>query len=212
MEYLQSQQRWEQIDFGLTTSFHSDLSSFLSLPEHNKDSSITFLVPRAKFTDPKDVPLRAKYASPSCESFSSSSTPFLLLELALTQIPHEILAAFVRDIPTVGSHRVQILRSASRWSSGIFTESSILSAYLGLIEEARHFIYIENQFFVTNSTTGTGAVKKFSLQPKKERKSSPSFFFFFPPRFRIKSGWPFSTGSRPPMRRVKNSMSTSCSP
>ena len=58
----------------------------------------------------------------------------------------------------MGTHHVQILRSATRWSSGIFTESSILSAYLSLIEESQHYIYIENQFFVTSSIPTAGLV------------------------------------------------------
>ncbi|CAG8595693.1 23438_t:CDS:2, partial [Dentiscutata erythropus] len=37
------------------------------------------------------------------------------------------------------------------WSSGIKVESSIYSAYQHLIRNAKHFIYIENQFFVTST-------------------------------------------------------------
>ncbi|XP_018495374.1 phospholipase D2 [Galendromus occidentalis] len=45
---------------------------------------------------------------------------------------------------------VQILRSASSWSAGISeTENSIHSAYVDLILKAKHFIYIENQFFIS---------------------------------------------------------------
>ncbi|KFD56520.1 hypothetical protein M514_02624 [Trichuris suis] len=53
-----------------------------------------------------------------------------------------------RDI----SHKchVQLLRSASPWSVGNnMMEASIHRAYVGLIENAKHYIYIENQFFVT---------------------------------------------------------------
>nr|XP_022292267.1 phospholipase D1-like isoform X3 [Crassostrea virginica] len=52
----------------------------------------------------------------------------------------------------VSSHEVktQILRSLSPWSGGIRrTECSIQSAYLHCIESAKHYIYIENQFFIT---------------------------------------------------------------
>ena len=46
----------------------------------------------------------------------------------------------------------QIVRSLSRWSGGITqTERSIQNAYLKMIEESKDFIYIENQFFITNS-------------------------------------------------------------
>ena len=41
-------------------------------------------------------------------------------------------------------------RSLSSWSGGICeTEVSIQNAYIKLIEQAEHYIYIENQFFVT---------------------------------------------------------------
>ena len=45
---------------------------------------------------------------------------------------------------------VQVLRSASKWSVGIQKkENSILQAYYHLIEHSQHYIYIENQFFVS---------------------------------------------------------------
>lgn len=45
---------------------------------------------------------------------------------------------------------MQITRSLSAWSGGISkTECSIHNAYLDLISKAEHYIYIENQFFVT---------------------------------------------------------------
>jgi len=44
----------------------------------------------------------------------------------------------------------QCVRSVGPWSAGTRTvESSIQSAYLQMIDGARHFIYIENQFFIT---------------------------------------------------------------
>lgn len=40
----------------------------------------------------------------------------------------------------------------SKWSAGLDeTEASIFSAYVDLIRRAKHFIYIENQFFITRS-------------------------------------------------------------
>ena len=49
---------------------------------------------------------------------------------------------------------VQVLRSSSEWSAGLKnTENSILKAYYELISNAKHYIYIENQFFVSKSWT-----------------------------------------------------------
>ena len=45
---------------------------------------------------------------------------------------------------------VQVLRSSCHWSVGINKkENSILQAYIKLIQQAEHYIYIENQFFVS---------------------------------------------------------------
>ena len=48
--------------------------------------------------------------------------------------------------------KVQVLRSSCKWSAGInIKEDSILQAYIKLIRESEHYIYIENQFFVSRS-------------------------------------------------------------
>ena len=38
---------------------------------------------------------------------------------------------------------LQVIRSVSKWSAGVDTEQSIQSAYLEIIKNAEHFIYIE---------------------------------------------------------------------
>ncbi|KAI1807211.1 phospholipase D/nuclease [Daldinia bambusicola] len=45
--------------------------------------------------------------------------------------------------------RIQLCRSACDWSAGHPTEHSIANAYVNAIENAQHFVYIENQFFIT---------------------------------------------------------------
>ncbi|KAG8908268.1 hypothetical protein FRB99_007801 [Tulasnella sp. 403] len=52
---------------------------------------------------------------------------------------------------TPGTCNVQVLRSVSDWSHGVLTEHSIQNAYIQMIREANHFIYIENQFFISNA-------------------------------------------------------------
>ena len=48
--------------------------------------------------------------------------------------------------------KVQVLRSASKWSVGIKTkENSILQGYYHLIDNSKHYLYIENQFFVSRA-------------------------------------------------------------
>ena len=57
-----------------------------------------------------------------------------------------------------GTCHVQMVRSASKWSLGLNSndgnmENSIQNAYIELIQNSKHFIYIENQFFMS-STAG----------------------------------------------------------
>lgn len=60
-------------------------------------------------------------------------------------------------VPNLEKHSVtcQILRSLTCWSGGFVdpesTEQSIHEAYLESITRAQHYIYIENQFFITQS-------------------------------------------------------------
>uniref|UniRef100_A0A671XT52 Phospholipase n=1 Tax=Sparus aurata TaxID=8175 RepID=A0A671XT52_SPAAU len=51
-------------------------------------------------------------------------------------------------VPGSTKAKVQVLRSADRWSTGT-CESSIHNAYVHTIENSEHYIYIENQFFIS---------------------------------------------------------------
>ncbi|XP_072230639.1 phospholipase D2 [Leuresthes tenuis] len=51
-------------------------------------------------------------------------------------------------VPGSRKAKVQVLRSADRWSTGT-CENSILNAYIQTIENSEHYIYIENQFFIS---------------------------------------------------------------
>jgi phospholipase D1/2 len=48
-----------------------------------------------------------------------------------------------------GQSDCQITRSSAKWSHNISTEHSIQNAYCEIIKNSQHFIYIENQFFIT---------------------------------------------------------------
>jgi phospholipase D1/2 len=74
-------------------------------------------------------------------------TPFLLP-------PPDYAPADLEALGLTGTCEVQILRSASDWSLGVMdTEHSIMNAYCKMIEESEHFVYIENQFFITSTET-----------------------------------------------------------
>ena len=51
----------------------------------------------------------------------------------------------------------QVLRSCSTWSAGQdLTEHSIQKALVDAITTARHYVYIENQFFISYVKGGAG--------------------------------------------------------
>ncbi|KAF4627562.1 hypothetical protein G7Y89_g10591 [Cudoniella acicularis] len=74
-------------------------------------------------------------------------TPFLLP-------PPDYNAADLESLGLTGTCEVQILRSAADWSLGVTeTEHSIMNAYCKMIEESEHFVYVENQFFISSCET-----------------------------------------------------------
>ena len=72
-------------------------------------------------------------------------TPFLLP-------PPDFNHADLEALGLDGTCEVQILRSASWWSIGTpdQTEHSIMNAYIKMIEQSEHFVYVENQFFISS--------------------------------------------------------------
>ena len=53
----------------------------------------------------------------------------------------------------------QVVRSCTKWSHGVPTEHSVANAYISVIENSRHFVYIENQFFITATSDAQNPVK-----------------------------------------------------
>lgn len=62
------------------------------------------------------------------------------------------------DMTGCGPMDVQVIRSAGDWSNGTLTEHSIMNAYIEMIRESNHCIYIENQFFITATENTTPVV------------------------------------------------------
>ncbi|EDL34934.1 phospholipase D1 isoform 1 [Mus musculus] len=76
--------------------------------------------------------------------YRSLSYPFLLPKSQATA--HELRYQVPGAVPA----KVQLLRSAADWSAGIkHHEESIHAAYIHVIENSKHYIYIENQFFIS---------------------------------------------------------------
>ncbi|XP_010921600.1 phospholipase D zeta 1 isoform X1 [Elaeis guineensis] len=60
--------------------------------------------------------------------------------------------------------RCQVIRSVGQWSAGTSqTEESIHNAYFSVIEKAEHFVYIENQFFIS-SLSGDDTIRNRVLE------------------------------------------------
>uniref|UniRef100_A0A672S2P0 phospholipase D n=1 Tax=Sinocyclocheilus grahami TaxID=75366 RepID=A0A672S2P0_SINGR len=76
--------------------------------------------------------------------YRSLSYPFLLPKSHSTAIDLKY------EVPDCVQTKVQVLRSAADWSAGIkHHEESIHNAYIQVIAKSKHFIYIENQFFIS---------------------------------------------------------------
>lgn len=77
---------------------------------------------------------------------TSRYTPFLLP-------PPDFTEQAIEQGGFHGTCEIQVLRSSGVWSLGLKEpEHSIQNAYLKAIETSEHFIYIENQFFITSTT------------------------------------------------------------
>ncbi|PRP79034.1 phospholipase D1 [Planoprotostelium fungivorum] len=68
-----------------------------------------------------------------------------------------------------GTADVQLVRSLPIWAGGNVDENSVVTAYIDLIERAEHYVYIENQYFI--SSTANDKVKNQIAQVMVERIS-----------------------------------------
>lgn len=64
-------------------------------------------------------------------------------------IHHPVTPLSGKTLGDQGTVHAQVVRSSADWSSGILTEHSIQNAYCEVIRNAQHYVYIENQFFIT---------------------------------------------------------------
>ncbi|KAI2641249.1 phospholipase D/nuclease [Xylaria nigripes] len=62
---------------------------------------------------------------------------------------HPLTPVETKNLDNRGTVNAQIVRSSADWSSGVLREPSIQNAYTEVIRNAQHYVYIENQFFIT---------------------------------------------------------------
>lgn len=105
----------------------------------------------------KPSPVTIILKSPSIPSEKSSKKRLKSSDQKLSEKGMLLLSDISSRANKIGTCSCQVLRSASYWSCGLpknQIENSIHFAYLQLIEMAKHYIYIENQFFIS-STAGS---------------------------------------------------------
>eukprot|EP01102_Stenamoeba_stenopodia_P004549 TRINITY_DN1484_c0_g1_i4.p1 TRINITY_DN1484_c0_g1~~TRINITY_DN1484_c0_g1_i4.p1 ORF type:complete len:1275 (-),score=210.16 TRINITY_DN1484_c0_g1_i4:125-3949(-) len=90
---------------------------------------------------------------------NQASNMFNMVVGSKTAEPVYIIPADTPPKPSQGTCECQVLRSVTVWSAGIITEQSIYKAYLDCIARSQHYIYIENQYFIS-STGPKGTLNK----------------------------------------------------
>uniref|UniRef100_A0A669B7Z1 Phospholipase n=1 Tax=Oreochromis niloticus TaxID=8128 RepID=A0A669B7Z1_ORENI len=103
--------------------------------------------------------------------YRSLSYPFLLPK------SHSTANELRYQVPECVNAKVQVLRSSADWSAGIkYHEESIHNAYIQVIAKSKHYIYIENQFFISCADNRTvynkigDAIIERIIRAHKERK------------------------------------------
>lgn len=64
-------------------------------------------------------------------------------------VKHPFTPLASKNLDNRGTIKAQIIRSSADWSSGILNDQSIQNAYCEIIRNAKHYVYLENQFFIT---------------------------------------------------------------
>lgn len=92
---------------------------------------------------------------------------------------HPFTPLSTKNLDNRGTIHAQLVRSSADWSHGILTEHSIQNAYQSIIRNAKHYVYIENQFFITatgdqqspiHNTIGKAIVDAVVRAAKEHRK------------------------------------------
>jgi len=127
----------------------TDAAKNMAILSSGSSSSSSIVAVKAKTT-------KTSY-NPICEAAAHQEAL-----LSMSTLYHSYKDHF--DVPSrlwtrTGTCKVQLLRSIGKWSTGTRTECSIMNCYIESIFNAKHFIYIENQFFVGN-TAGEGVYNK----------------------------------------------------
>lgn len=110
-----------------------------------------------------------------------------------------------KNLANRGTIHAQIIRSSADWSSGVLVDHSIQNAYSEIIRKAEHYVYIENQFFITatgdqqapiTNTIGRSIVEAVVRAGKEGRKFRVIIMIPAIPGFAGDLRLPAATGTR----------------
>ncbi|KAJ5126406.1 hypothetical protein N7526_008583 [Penicillium atrosanguineum] len=130
---------WHDVAMGLIGDAVYDIAehfvlrwNFIKRDKYKRSDDVDWLLMEGRTGDDEDIIAVQRPKYPCGEYIQHPLTP-------LSGKPHG----------QQGTVRAQIVRSSDDWSSGILNEHSIQNAYCETIRNAEHFVYIENQFFIT---------------------------------------------------------------
>ncbi|PWY90660.1 phospholipase PldA [Aspergillus heteromorphus CBS 117.55] len=139
---------WHDVAMGLMGDCVYDIAehfvlrwNFIKRDKYKRDDSVDWLMLEGRTGEDEDLVAvqRPKYP---CGEY----------------VQHPLTPLDTKPVGQQGFARAQIVRSSADWSSGILTEHSIQNAYKEIISQAQHFVYIENQFFITATGDKQGPI------------------------------------------------------
>ena len=158
----------ENINYLISRGLHPQLGDILlsiddDAVSHLDENSINNLLANKDDRLLKKFTFRRFYTKKRIESDNSvicEQSIELEFELQISMLYHKYASRINNSCikSNSSSCNVQVLRSVGPWSigwKGTTKETSIYNCYLEEIKNAEHFIYIENQFFVSNLADDT---------------------------------------------------------
>ncbi|KAI1612833.1 phospholipase D [Exophiala viscosa] len=135
---------WHDVAMGLVGECVLDIAehfvlrwNFIKRDKYKRDDAIDYLCLTTR--------ARADGSNPDEDLLSIQRPKFPCGEY----IEHPLSPLEHKGLQNAGTVHAQIVRSSDDWSSGILNDHSIQNAYAEVIENAQHYVYIENQFFIT---------------------------------------------------------------